>query len=241
MRILVVNDDGIAFGGIRELVSLAKDFGQVTVVAPASQCSAMSQRITVSGELEVKREEFPVEDVEAYSVSGTPADCVKVALECLMDEKPDLIFSGINEGYNIAYDIVYSGTVGAAMEGIMHGVKSIAFSLESHTSYDVVRAYFKEVTELILKRDISIHEIWNVNFPGCSPEEVRGILFDRKPAASTFYGEKLQLEMDENGCGRAKLSFDFSKATPKGTDMEAVNNNYISIGKVRNLIPSASF
>lgn len=241
MHILVVNDDGIRFKGIEELVRLAREYGEVTVVAPDSQCSAMSQKITISGQLQVKKEEFPIEGVAAYSVEGTPADCVKVALECLMDEKPDLIFSGINEGYNIAYDIVYSGTVGAAMEGIMHGVKSIAYSLKSQASYDVVRAYFKEVTDLILKRDISIHEIWNVNFPGCSPEEVQGILFDRQPAPSTFYGETLHLEMGEDGRGTAKMSFRFNEKTPEGTDMEAVNKNYISIGKVRNLIPSASF
>ena len=108
MRILVVNDDGIKAEGIRRLAACAKKFGEVWVVAPARQCSAMSQRITVRENLEVRKADFPVMGVKAYSVDGTPADCVKVALNHLLPEKPDTVFSGINEGYNEGYDILYS-------------------------------------------------------------------------------------------------------------------------------------
>ena len=116
MRILVVNDDGIQAPGIRKLAELARQFGEVTVAAPKHQCSGMSHRITVDAGLEIARVDFPVEGVEAYSIDGTPADCVKVAISNIMKEKPDIVFSGINRGYNIGYDILYSGTVGAAME-----------------------------------------------------------------------------------------------------------------------------
>ena len=105
MRILVVNDDGIEAAGIVRLAAMAKELGEVWVVAPDAQCSAMSQRITVRGELQLqKRDDFPVDGVEAYSLSGTPADCVKVAVEYLMKEVlPDIVFSGINKGYNVGY------------------------------------------------------------------------------------------------------------------------------------------
>lgn len=109
MRILVVNDDGIKAPGIKRLVQMAAGLGEVWVVAPAAQCSAMSHRITVRGDLEVKPYDFPATGVTAYSVGGTPADCVKVALGYLMTEKPDIVFSGINAGYNVGRDILYSG------------------------------------------------------------------------------------------------------------------------------------
>ena len=101
MRILVVNDDGIEAPGIRKLAELARQFGEVTVAAPKHQCSGMSHRITVDAGLEIARVDFPVEGVEAYSIDGTPADCVKVAISNIMKEKPDIVFSGINRGYNI--------------------------------------------------------------------------------------------------------------------------------------------
>ena len=129
MRILVVNDDGIKAPGIKRLVQMAAGLGEVWVVAPAAQCSAMSHRITVRGDLEVKPYDFPATGVTAYSVWGTPADCVKVALGCLMTEKPDIVFSGINAGYNVGRDILYSGTIGAAMEALCWGVPAIAFSV----------------------------------------------------------------------------------------------------------------
>ena len=100
MRILVVNDDGITSEGIRGAQQLAARFGEVWVVAPDDQCSAMSQKITVRGDMKVKRIDFPVPAVQAYSVGGTPADCVKAALYHLMPERPDIVFSGINYGYN---------------------------------------------------------------------------------------------------------------------------------------------
>ena len=237
MRILIVNDDGIRFEGILVLADLARQFGDVTVVAPAQQCSAMSHCITVKGELTIREETFPVEEVKAYSVSGTPADCVKVALEALLPEKPDLIFSGINDGYNVARDIIYSGTVGAAMDGAMHGIVSIAYSLKSGCSYDVVRAYFKQVTELILSRKIAADEIWNVNFPGCSPEDVKGILFDRKPADISFYQNRFRKVSEESEDLRLEIDFVYSDDRPEGTDLEAVNDNFISIGKVKNMAP----
>lgn len=176
MRILVVNDDGIQAPGIRKLAELAKEFGEVTVAAPKRQCSGMSHRITVDLGMEIAKVDFPVEGVEAYSIDGTPADCVKLAIRNVLEEKPDVVFSGINKGYNIGYEILYSGTVGAAMEALVHGVPAIAYSQDDTADYAVVEKYFGELTEILLKQKIGEGQIWNVNFPNCAAEEVKGTL-----------------------------------------------------------------
>ena len=111
-RILVVNDDGIGAEGIVRLAAAAKNLGEVWVVATGQQCSAMSHCSTVRGSLQIRQEDFPVPGVMAYSVAGTPADCVKVGIRHLMQDRPDVVFSGINCGYNVGVDILYSGTVG---------------------------------------------------------------------------------------------------------------------------------
>ena len=151
MRILVVNDDGIQAPGIRKLAELARQFGEVTVAAPKSQCSGMSHRITVDLGMEIAKVDFPVEGVEAYSIDGTPADCVKLAIGNVLKEKPDVVFSGINKGYNIGYEILYSGTVGAAMEALVHGVPAIAYSQDDTADYAVVEKYFGELTEILVQ------------------------------------------------------------------------------------------
>ena len=187
MRILVVNDDGIKAPGIKRLVQMAAGLGEVWVVAPAAQCSAMSHRITVRGDLEVKPYDFPAAGVTAYSVWGTPADCVKVALGCLMTEKPDIVFSGINAGYNVGRDILYSGTIGAAMEALCWGVPAIAFSVAEEEECEVLNTYLEPVAKELISKTLPQNEIWNVNFPGCTLEEYKGILWDRIPDQNQYY------------------------------------------------------
>ena len=128
MNILITNDDGINAQGIAVLARAAAEFGQVTLVAPARQCSAMSHRITLGRPLRLEQVDFPVPQVEAYSLDGTPADCVKAALDAILTERPDVVLSGINHGYNVGFDVAYSGTVGAAMEALMNGISAIALS-----------------------------------------------------------------------------------------------------------------
>ena len=154
-KILLVNDDGIRADGIILLARLASRLGEVTVAAPDGQCSAMSHRITVHGELRVKKSDFPVEGVTAYSISGTPADCVKVALHYLLSEKPDIVFSGINRGYNAGVDILYSGTVGAAMEALVNGIPAIAFSNQANDVWDAAEEYLLPITEKLLGMPIA--------------------------------------------------------------------------------------
>lgn len=239
MRILVVNDDGIAAGGILRLAKAAAALGEVWVVAPAGQCSAMSHCITVQGQFEVQTKQFPVDGVRAYSVSGTPADCVKTALRCLMPERPDVVFSGINCGYNAGLDLLYSGTVGAAMEALSNGIPAIAFSSEMNGVYDVVDEYLLPIIRELLDKPLPANELWNVNFPGCALSELKGILRERVPAQTPFYRDHYDMEELEEGTFRLTASGIPIRKGEEGTDIAAVLANYISIGTVRNGILTA--
>ena len=236
MKILVVNDDGIQAPGIRELAKLAKQFGEVTVAAQKSQCSGMSHRITVDNGMEIARVEFPVEGVEAYSIDGTPADCVKLALRNVLKEKPDIVFSGINRGYNIGYEILYSGTVGAAMEALVHGVPAIAYSQDDTADYSVVERYFGELTEILLNQKIGENQIWNVNFPNCPAEEVKGTLYDRVPARLEFYHDRFELEEMDTNLYMASSIQKKKTSAPEGTDAEALLENYISVSRLTSIV-----
>lgn len=236
MRILVVNDDGIHAVGIEKLARCAKRFGEVYVVAPAGQCSAMSHRITVHGALILKKEAFPVEGVEAYSVSGTPADCVKVALEHLMDKKPDFVFSGINDGHNMGYDILYSGTIGAAMEGLINGIPSIAFSCEMHSGCNVNEEDILHVMEVLLNQPVLEDSVWNVNFPNVLSETAGEIIWDVLPAAEQVFEGGYEAHMQEDGSVALSPSGGLRECGKAGTDIAAVRNGYIAIGKVKNMV-----
>ena len=128
-RFLLTNDDGIQSDGLYRLAKTASEFGEVYVVAPDDQRSAASHSITLRNSIEVHPYDMGIENVHAFSCSGMPADCIRVGLLSVMHEKPDVIMSGINFGYNLATDIQYSATLGAAFEGECQGFLSIAFSL----------------------------------------------------------------------------------------------------------------
>lgn len=237
MNILIVNDDSIHAPGIAVLAKAAMALGDVWVVAPSDQCSAMSQKVTIRGSLKVDRVwDFPVPVKAAYQVSGTPADCVKSALMQILDVKPDIVFSGINDGYNVGYDIAYSGTLGAAFEAVMSGVPAIAFSCESAAKLAVAEEYLEPIARELVAQPLERGMVWNVNFPGVAPEAVKGILRERTIAPVPLFNgwyETAELGADSTElriCGIPKQAGD---PVPEGTDMAAVLNGYISIGKVQ--------
>lgn len=127
-KILITNDDGIDSDGIIRLAKIAVEFGEVWVVAPESQRSAMSHSVTLRHGIEAWKVDFPVSGVHAYACDGTPADCVRIGVLNIVPGKPDHVFSGINYGYNVASDIQYSATAGAAFEAAFQKVHTIAFS-----------------------------------------------------------------------------------------------------------------
>lgn len=236
MRILVVNDDGIDAVGIVRLAKAAKELGEVWVVAPAAQCSAMPQRITVRDTLTVKPADFPIDGVKAYSVSGTPADCVKVALMELLPQKPDIVFSGINEGYNAGHDILYSGTIGAATEALSNGIPAIAFSTEANDVYDVTDAYLLPIAAELLDKKLPANVMWNVNFPGCCLSEYKGILWDRVPANHQFYSDNYNRQDKADGSFVLTVCGIPVAQAEEGTDIKAVLDRYISIGTISNAV-----
>lgn len=234
MRILVVNDDGIKADGIRHLTKIAAELGDVWVVAPDQQCSAMSHRITVHGSIDVHQEEFPVGGVHAFRVGGTPADCVKIGIKYLMPQKPDLIMSGINHGYNVGMDVLYSGTVGAAMEALINGIPAIAFSKEMNDNYEVADSHLLTIIRDLMGRTIQKNEIWNVNIPGCPLTMLKGVLENRILAQYPFFLDHYERTDIENGGFRLSACGIWNTDAVEGTDMHAVMDRYISIGKVSN-------
>lgn len=254
MRILVVNDDGIDAPGIQLLTAVAAKFGdEVWVVAPDHQCSAMSQRITLREKLYIQKVDFeikpdsfylPEESVfsnpcclHAYKISGTPADCVKVALTYLMPERPDYVFSGVNLGFNCGHDIAYSGTIGAALEAAMDGVPAIAFSAAAWGSSEVLKRYIFEITSKILQKEVLTTAVFNVNFPGCTLDQFRGILWDREVASVQYYQDNFDsVDISE---GRTELTVHGmplkTEQIPEGSDLRAVLEGYVSIGTVNTI------
>ena len=233
-RILITNDDGIDAPGISLLADAAKQFGNVFVFAPASQCSAMSQRLTLYDEMEIcLRADFPVEGVQAWSLTGTPADCVKAALRVL-PVRPDILFSGINDGYNTGFDIAYSGTCGACFEALFNGIPAIAFSNENHADFALLNRVLPALTEELLQRPISHNAFWNLNFPGCAQAEYRGIAYGMRPASMQLYSDHMPQRHTEDGrwlISERGIPVGPDDA-PEGTDVHAVLNGYVSVGQI---------
>lgn len=237
LKILIANDDGIRSEGIAKLARAAASFGTVWVAAPEHQCSGMSVRLTISekSQMAVYRYDFPVPVEAAWSVDGTPADCVKVALNALLPFRPDIVLSGINDGLNAGFDVAYSGTIGAATEAAMHGVPAIAFSMRDGKSFDVTDHYLCSVLGELLEKPLGRGEIWNVNFPTCPLCDCRGILYERFPEKQSYYENYYECVREENGVRYlspvAKVLH--ADAVTDGSDIHAVLNGYVSIGKVR--------
>lgn len=234
MKILVVNDDSISAPGLALLAKAAMELGDVWVVAPAHQCSAMSQKLSISGALKVERvEDFPVPVKAAYKVDGTPVDCVRVALQYILDERPDYVFSGINNGYNVGFEIAYSGTLGAAFEAVMNGIPAMAFSSTFQAPLRIAEQHLVPIARELLEAGQGRGEVWNVNFPAV---ELKGILRDRSIAPiRLFSSDYLETRLPD---GAVSLAIQGEPLTaedivPEGTDVEAVLKNCISIGKVK--------
>lgn len=167
MRILLTNDDGIESNGIEALVRAMKDVHEIIVAAPAREMSGMSHAITVGKRLYVERyAPFAAQyGVEAYRIDGTPADCVMLYLEAVAKKKPDLVIAGINHGSNLGTDVLYSGTVNAAMEGYLHDIPAVAVSLERKSKIP-----FLDIAKIVCDAlpgwlDTDEVPFYNVNFP----------------------------------------------------------------------------
>jgi len=225
MRILISNDDGYFSPGIEALAEVASAFGDVTVIAPERDRSGASNSLTLDRPLSVR-----VAANGFLYLNGTPTDCVHVAVTGLLDHKPDLVLSGINDGANMGDDTIYSGTVAAAMEGYLLGVPSIAFSLarRGHEHLATAAGVARELLQRFVQRPLTGPMLLNVNVPACAPEALRGVQVTRlgrrhlaepviratSPRGDTIYWI--------GPAGAAK------EAGP-GTDFHAVDNGWASI------------
>ena len=237
MRILLTNDDGIHAPGLKLLERIAKKFSDdVVVVAPETDQSGVAHSLSLNNPLRL-REITP----RHFAVQGTPTDCVIMALRKIMlAQKPDLILSGVNRGQNVAEDVTYSGTIAAAMEGTLLGVKSIALSqsyggLESRDKphWDSSEAYAPRIIEKILATGIPEGTLINVNFPACEASQVAGV-------AITCQGRRDAelMRIEERRDGRAIpyywLMFQRAGFTPgAGTDLEALAAGKVSVTPLR--------
>ena len=215
LRILVVNDDGIRSPGIAALARVAAQFGETYVVAPSEQCSGMSQKLTLFDDMALCEADFPV-------------------LEHLLDFKPDYVFSGVNDGWNAGFDIAYSGTIGACFEAVMNGIPAVAFSAKSRGDMEIAEAYMPQIAAELLARGQARGEIWNVNFPSGPVSELRGILRERCIAPMQLYNGVFTARRHAGGhVSISQKGVPIGKgAAPAGSDIAAVLDGFVSIGKI---------
>jgi 5'-nucleotidase len=181
MRLLLTNDDGVSAPGLAALYDAVRDLGDVTVVAPEAERSAVGHAITLSDPLRVTEYHAPG-GMEALAVSGTPADCVKIAVRAILPETPDLVLSGINQGANVGTNVLYSGTVSAATEAAMLGIPAAAFSLGDRCFRDFGPAalFARKLAKEISRRGLPPGVSLNVNVPPLPNREIRGVTATRQ-------------------------------------------------------------
>ena len=232
--ILVTNDDGITAPGIRNLVEAVKPFGKIVVVAPDKPQSGMGHAITVGFPLRLTAVNI-FEGVEAYQTNGTPADCVKLAVAEVLHRKPDICVSGINHGANHSINIIYSGTMSAAMEAAIENIPSIGFSLMDYSSsadFTAARTYVQRIVQQVLAKKVDDHFLLNVNIPKGSEKDIKGIKICKQAYAK--YVEEFDKRKDPHHQPYYWLTgkfINFDKA--KDTDVWALQHNYVSIVPVQ--------
>ncbi|MFT5581682.1 MAG: 5'-nucleotidase [Psychromonas sp.] len=228
--IFITNDDGINAKGIRSLVEAAEEFGELVIIAPDKPQSGMGHAITISEPLRL----YPSSVFgkhQAYSCSGTPVDCVKLGIYEVMHRKPDLLLSGINHGENTSTNVLYSGTMSAAIEGAMENIPSIGFSLKDfhpEADFDVAKEVAKNLIEKALKNGMAKHICLNVNIPRVTSKELKGIKICKQ--AHAFWEDRFDKREDQFGRPYYWLTGNFECQTEdQETDLIAMENGYASV------------
>jgi 5'-nucleotidase len=227
---LVTNDDGVDAKGIFALAEAMGPLGKVVVIAPAEPQSGMSQAITVKLPLRAKKSK--INGYERYAVNGTPTDCVKLAFNKLLPRKPDLLVSGINHGSNSSASVLYSGTLGATMEGCLNSIPSIGFSLISFdhdADFGPAIKYARLVAAKVLESGLPKYVGLNVNIPYVNADEIKGIKICRQ--AMGHWKEEFEQRTDPSGRDYYWLTGEFFNHEPEAfdTDEWALQNNYVAI------------
>lgn len=232
--ILITNDDGVTAPGIKALVEAVAHLGKIVVVAPDKPQSGMGHAITIGHPLRMHAVHL-FDGVEAYQCSGTPVDCVKLAVDKVLHRKPDICLSGINHGANHSINVIYSGTMSAALEASIESIPSIGFSLLDYSieaDFTGAKQYAAILVEHLLKKKYDKHLCLNVNIPAVKAELIKGIKVCKQAYAK--YEEKFEERKDPHGKQYYWLTGDFVNFdTSKDTDEWALKHNYVSVVPVQ--------
>jgi 5'-nucleotidase len=229
--ILVTNDDGITAPGIRALIAVMSEIGHVVVVAPDKPQSAMGHAITINNTLYLHKISAEGAAITEYHCSGTPVDCVKLAVNEILKTKPDLCVSGINHGSNSSINVIYSGTMSAAVEAGIEGISAIGFSLldyDWNADFEPAKAYIKKIALEVLANGLPKGVVLNVNIPKLAATELKGIKIARQ--AHALWVEKFDKRQTPHGKDYYWLTGEFVNQD-KGTDTDewALANGYVSV------------
>lgn len=229
--ILVTNDDGISAPGLRTLIKVMNTLGDVVVVAPDSPQSGMGHAITLDSMLYAERVTLDDGPQKEYSCSGTPADCVKLAIREILDRRPDLCVSGINHGSNSSINVIYSGTMSAAIEAGIEGIPAIGFSLLDYAwsaHFEACESYVKTIVENALKHGLPNGVVLNVNIPNLTKKQIKGIKVCRQAKAN--WVEEFDKRKNPQGKDYYWLSGTFVNLDGgEDTDEWALENGYVSL------------
>lgn len=232
--ILITNDDGVTAPGIRYLVEAVKDIGTIVVVAPDKPQSGMGHAITIGEPLRLHKVHV-FEGIESYACTGTPVDCVKLAVDKVLHRKPDLCLSGINHGANHSINVIYSGTMSAAVEAAIESIPSAGFSLLDYSieaDFTGAKKYAREVVEKMLATKLDKHTVLNVNIPSKPVELLKGLKICRQAYAK--YEEDFIERNDPHGRHYYWLTGEFVNFDKgKDTDVWALDHNYVSVVPVQ--------
>jgi 5'-nucleotidase len=232
--ILLVNDDGIHSPGLQALRDAALEWGDVTVVAPSVEQSGVGHSITYLHPL-LPHQEFRGGEFFGWRVEGSPADCVRLGILELCPRKPDVILSGINAGCNIGINVLYSGTVAAAIEGAVFGIPSIAVSqwLDTPPDYPATARHAVAIARQLLPLSTQPHALWNVNFPAAHPDWPKGVM--TVSMGIRRHSETIERRIDPRGRSYYWTGWEpiRSQHADPGTDLEAIQQGYITITPLR--------
>jgi len=233
--ILVTNDDGILAPGIRILISVMRTIGEVIVVAPDKPQSATGHAITINNTLYLDKISKENDAITEYSCSGTPVDCVKLAVNEILKRKPDLCVSGVNHGSNSSINVIYSGTMSAAVEAGIEGIPAIGFSLldyDWNADFEPIKSFIKKITLETISNGLPKGVVLNVNFPKLKEKEIKGIKVCRQ--AKAMWVEKFDKRKTPFGKDYYWLSGEFiNQDKGEDTDEWALENGYISVVPVQ--------
>lgn len=231
--ILVTNDDGIGAGGFKELIRIAREFGDVVAISSQGPMSGMSHAITIKVPLRVRLEE-ETPGFRKYVTTGTPVDGVKLAFNSLLERRPDLVLSGINHGSNSSSSILYSGTMAAAMEGAINHIPSIGFSLLDYdplADFSASGTIAREIIRMVMRNGLPDGICLNVNIPALPADQIKGIKMCSQ--ANGFWKEEFEKRTDPNGHDYYWLTGFFHNREPEGggtgTDEWALKHHYVSV------------